>query len=207
MLCRVNETERKSGEVTSASGLRPDRTTQTAPDREALYAELQPLVRRLIRQYGTSLDLRQDLASEIYCRFCNLLAAYDPESGVPLRPYLIRTLPAAVYSYMRVQWRLQTREVHILPELDEGPVFGEQDPTPEWDQALWLQGAVDALPAAIAQLPQRQRQVVVWRYYESRTFEEIAEELGVQPATARSLLRHGIHQLRRKMTLIGDARG
>src|SRR5947207_2285808 len=39
------------------------------PEREALFADFQPLVRRLIRQYGDTYELRQDLEGEIYCRF------------------------------------------------------------------------------------------------------------------------------------------
>src|ERR1051326_1263849 len=56
-------------------------------DREALYPEFTPLVRRLLRQYGQDAELRKDLEGEIYCRFCALLDAFDPERGVPLRPY------------------------------------------------------------------------------------------------------------------------
>src|SRR5947209_20458060 len=66
--------------------------------RDGLYAEFQPLVRRLIRQYGgDNAELREDLAGEIYYRFCQLLEVYDPERGVPLRPYLVRQLTASVY--------------------------------------------------------------------------------------------------------------
>src|SRR5207244_4443409 len=59
---------------------------------DALYAEFQPLVWRLIRQYGDDADLREDLIGEIYARFRTVLAAYDPHRGVPLRPYLVRQL-------------------------------------------------------------------------------------------------------------------
>src|SRR5690242_4817093 len=51
---------------------------QDTVDREALFAEFQPLVSRLIRQYAQNADQREDLRGEIYCRFCELLAAYDP---------------------------------------------------------------------------------------------------------------------------------
>ena len=56
-----------------------------------------------------------------------------------------------------------------------------------------------ALPAAIAGLSERQRQMVIWRYYEDRSFEEIAGLLQTQPATVRSLLRHALANLRRRM--------
>lgn len=170
------------------------------PERETLYRDFQPLVRRLIRQYGEDPELRQDLAGEIYCRFCNLLDAYDPSRGIPLRAYMVRTLTASVYTYSRSQWRRQHREISL--EAESGttePVVSLTDPSRQWDKALMTQEVLNTLPEAISQLPLRQRQVVIWRYYESRSFEEIAEMLHIRPATARSLLRHGLNNLRRKV--------
>jgi len=169
------------------------------PEREKLYAEFQPLVQRLIRQYGENAELRQDLAGEIYCRFCNLLDAYDPARGIPLRPYLVRMLSASVYTYTRSHWRLQQREIFVEAEVAETDAAHSVDPTHQWDHELMTQDVLKALPEAIAQLPLRQRQVVIWRYYEGRSFEEIAEMLDIRPATARSLLRHGLNNLRRQM--------
>ena len=73
------------------------------------------------------------------------------------------------------------------------------DPTPDWDHSLVLQGVRNSLPEAIQSLPKRQRNVVIWRYYEERSYEEIASLLGVQVSTARSLLRHGLNRLRRQV--------
>src|ERR1051325_8723244 len=67
--------------------------------REELFREMQPLVRRLIQRFGEDAEMRRDLEGEIYYRFCLLLDAFDPERGVPLRPYLIRQLTASVYTY------------------------------------------------------------------------------------------------------------
>jgi RNA polymerase sigma factor (sigma-70 family) len=170
-----------------------------------LFAEFQPLVRRLIRQYGEDPELRQDLVGEIYCRFRALVEAYDPTRGVPLRPYLVHTLPASIYTFTRSQWRRQQREVALETGdgmLAEGlPVL---DPTPEWGQQLMLEQALREMPHAIAGLPLRQRQVVIGRYYEALSFEEIALRMRVRPATARSLLRHGLNNLRRTLD-VGEA--
>lgn len=190
--CRVGWSERPS--ASAARGAR-------YPERETLFADFQPLVRRLIRQYGEDPELRQDLAGEIYCRFCNLVDAYDPSRGIPLRAYIVRTLTASVYTYSRSQWRRQHREVSL--EADNGTVEPAEsflDPSSQWDSALMTQEVLNTLPESIAQLPLRQRQVVIWRYYESRSFEEIAEMLQIRPATARSLLRHGLNNLRRKVS-------
>jgi RNA polymerase sigma factor (sigma-70 family) len=165
-------------------------------ERENLYAEIQPLVQRLIRQYGQDREMQQDLRGEIFRRFCTLLEEYDPARGVPLRPYLIRKLTASVYTYARSQWQRRQREVSLespLPARTPEP----WDVTRDWDQTLVLREMLKELPAAVSTLSARQRYVVVARFYEGHSFAEIAETLQVCPATARSLLRHGIRHLRR----------
>jgi len=168
-------------------------------ERDTLYAEFRPLVKSLIRKYGDDPESRSDLEGEIYCAFCDLLAVYDPGRGVPLKAYLVRQLTTTVYTAARRRWRRSRREVNA-----EG--FGEDvapsngppaDPSVQWDDDMLMRQIGGLLPGALARLPQRQRQVVIWRYYEHRPFEEIAEALGgVQVATARSLLRHGLNSLR-----------
>ena len=48
-------------------------------------------------------------------------------------------------------------------------------------------------------MPHRQRLVLVWRYYDERSYEEIAAQLQIKPATARSLLRHAVAALRQNL--------
>lgn len=179
----------------------------TDTERDALYAELRPLVRRLTRQYGDTYEMRQDLEGEIYCRFCELLRNFDPRRGVPLKAYIVRQLISSVYTYARSHWRRRRREVSLEQEVDlnEQPASGTS--SLEWDQELVKQEIIKALPEAIAGLPHRQRQVVIWRFYELRSYEDIAEILGVRPATVRSLMRHGLNNLRRHVNLSRLATG
>ncbi len=175
------------------------RAAEVKFDRESLYAEFRPLVRRLVRQYGDTPELRQELTGEIYWRFCALLDAYDPGRGIPLRPYLVRQLTASIYSYARTGWNLRKREV----SLETGIARFERDLTDdscrEWDDKLVIDQTAKALPAAISRLSPRQRKVVIWRYMEQRSFAEIAGLLNVQESTARSLLRHGLMTLRKQI--------
>jgi RNA polymerase sigma factor (sigma-70 family) len=168
-------------------------------DRESLYAEFAPLVKRLLRQYGSDAELRQDLAGEIYYRFCGLVEAFDPERGVPLRPYLVRQLTACIYTYVRSQWTRQKREAYLGQWEAHKATEPSYDPTGSWIADLSQQQVLQSLPHAIAQLPERQRRVVCWRYFDELPFEEIAGILGITPATVRSLLRHGLNNLRKKM--------
>src|SRR5439155_10608486 len=115
-------------------------------DREGFYAEFQPLVRRLTRQYGDTAECRQDLAGEIYCRFCALLDVYDPSRGIPLRPYLVRQLTASIYTYARHGWVRRRREVSYEEKAAVSEPVRPEDPTPEWDQKLNTESVLKRLP-------------------------------------------------------------
>lgn len=188
-------------------------TTDRAPteeqpeEREALFAEMQPLVRRLLRQYGDDPELRQDLPGEIFRRFCMALDAYDPGRGVPLRPYLVCNLNSSIYTYVRSQWRRRKREVNLDPELEVTERLAVDNSHQQWINDVMTQEAVKILPEAIGRLSPRQRAVVVGRFFEARSFEEIAESMQICPATARSLLRHGLNNLRRHFARAGWTKG
>src|SRR5262245_34947878 len=100
-------------------------------ERDALFQELQPLVARLIRQYGDDPDLRQELPAGIYCRFCRLVEHFDPSRGTPVKAYLVRTLPAAVYTFARAYWRRCRRESSLSPEVESELLATAADPSQE----------------------------------------------------------------------------
>lgn len=170
----------------------------TEIDREALYQQFQPLIAALIRRYGKDAELRLDLRGEIYYHFSCLVDAYDPQRGIPLVAYLTRMLSQRVFNYVRDYWRTEFRhqltDVEFLEETNAGTT-GPEDCL----ERMAAEEVTSALPAAIGLLPYRQRLVLVWRYYDGRSFAEIAEELQVKEATVRSLLRHGVNALRKRM--------
>jgi RNA polymerase sigma factor (sigma-70 family) len=196
--------ELESPELPIGPSVRPAEVNQSLPefslaDREELFASLQPLVRRLIRQYGADPELRADLPGEIYTRFCDFLGMYDPTRGIPLKPYLINKLSASVYTYVRSQWRREKREVEYSPEIGSETSPGPAILSAERERELMLADVIRVLPEVIQLVAPRQRQVVIARFYEGRSFDDIAEQLNVRPATARSLLRHGLNRMRQHL--------
>lgn len=168
--------------------------------RDELFSQFQPLVRRLVNQYaGKDQEMRQDLQGEIYYRFSLLLDQYEPERGVPLRAYLVRQLTYSVYVFARHHWRNASRETNLDDVMQIGEPGELIDPTTQWIEKLNLQKIIKSLPEAILQLPTRQRQIIIWRYYDMLSYEEIALTLNIRVSTARSLLRHGLNNLRRIM--------
>jgi RNA polymerase sigma factor (sigma-70 family) len=57
-------------------------------------------------------------------------------------------------------------------------------------------GSDAAIRAALLGLPYRQRAAIVLRYFEDLSEQRVAELLGCQPGTVKSLLSRGIASLR-----------
>jgi len=114
----------------------------------------------------------RELAKHLEAVLRAALAVYEPGLGIPLRPYLVRTLAAAAYAHNQA-YRGAGR--------------------------ARASNAVLSLPAAMARLPHRQRQAATWRYYDGASVEEIGNRLKVRPATVRSLLRLALGRLRQDL--------
>jgi RNA polymerase sigma-70 factor (sigma-E family) len=86
-------------------------------------------------------------------------------------------------------WRRRRREL-LTSDLPETP-----GPDPALDR---VDAAADAVRvwAALAELPPRQRAVIVLRYYERLSDAEIAAALGVTRGTVRSQAARGLDKLR-----------
>lgn len=58
---------------------------------------------------------------------------------------------------------------------------------------------IEELVAGLAELPDKQRSVLVLKFYRDKTFREIGALLGISENTAASCFRYGIEKLRRVM--------
>ena len=87
-------------------------------------------------------------------------------------------------------WRDSRRQ----RELEAADLAGISSPSPA--QELDAKSRRDRIEAAIARLPYEQRELVVLRDVEGRSYEEIAETTGLNPGTLKSRLNRGRGQLR-----------
>ena len=67
------------------------------------------------------------------------------------------------------------------------------DASPLVDAVLVRQDMLNALAAAVEELPERQRAVVVMHRYQEMTYEQIAETLGSTPQAVKSMLFRRAH--------------
>ncbi|MEV0824321.1 SigE family RNA polymerase sigma factor [Nonomuraea rubra] len=119
-------------------------------------------------------DLVQEALLRLRAAWPRLRAKESPESYV-------RTTMARLHLSV---WRLRRREL-LTWDLPEG---AHQDTLPRGDErTLWL---------ALADLPRKQRAVLVLRYYEQLSDAEIAVVLGISRGTVRSQASRALDKLR-----------
>ncbi|MBN6054425.1 SigE family RNA polymerase sigma factor [Nonomuraea sp. RK-328] len=129
----------------------------------------------LCRDWATAEDLLQTALARAWLAWRRVGEAPDP--------YVYRILANTHASWWRRRWR------------GEVPT-GEPPEHAAADDAFRGLGDRDALRAALAALPPRQRAVIVLRYFEDLPDEEIAAVLGCSVATVRSQASRALAKLR-----------
>lgn len=117
----------------------------------------------------------EELAHDAFVRVFGRIGSIDDP------PAYLRT---TLVNLCRDHGRRRTRTDALpVPRGEDHP----EPPLPPDGSPVW---------AALQGLPHRQRAALALRYYLDRPTEEIAETLGVRPATVRSLLHRGLTTLK-----------
>ncbi len=102
--------------------------------------------------------------------------------------------------------RMRRKKGKSLVSLDDLEEQGALLPGPVGPSALELVVASDlarAVAAAVAELPDEQREVIVLKEYQGLTFVEIAEVLSLPTSTVKTRLYRGLGQLRERLSSQG----
>ncbi len=90
-------------------------------------------------------------------------------------------------------WHRETPTTDLMVGAEKSRVSGQlPDRHEQIDDRLWLM-------AALAQLPLRQRQAVVLRYFDDLSVDAVAEIMGSSPGTVKSQTAKGLAKLRAAM--------
>lgn len=126
-------------------------------------------------------DLTEDAFVYCYRRY----ADYDPEKSA-LSTWLYLIVNSRIKNYYR-----DRKEAVDLEEL--APVLA--DDAPKMEQVVYLQQLRDMLAGALQTLPERQREIVVQRYFGQKSTAEIAEKLGLSEGNVRVLLSRALRKM------------
>ena len=158
----------------------------SAGDRlEALYLCHGPEALRLAYLLTGDRELAEDLAQEAFVRVARRLTGLRNADSVWW--YLRRTVVNLANSHLR---RRRVERAHVSRLVNSAAAAGVSTPDMVTKQAV---------RDAIAQLPARQRAVVVLRYYEDLTDQQIASVLGCPVGSVKSSLHRAAAILRQHL--------
>ena len=165
---------------------------------------VQPLEARLLRQAMAlcrDQDLAQDLASETLIEAWRSLDRYHETCRLSTWLYAI-----LLHRYQKSIRRARRRPIPFawLPLVDAKTNEAMQDnlpaPGPAPAGAMAQQELAGELRRAIARLPPKHRDVILLRFFEDASLNEMAAVLGCSVGTVKSRLHHALDKLR-KMNL------
>ncbi|MDQ7793268.1 MAG: RNA polymerase sigma factor [bacterium] len=160
-------------------------------DPETIVREHQHAVYNLARRLTGSADTAGEITQEAFLRLLGMLARGRNPGGT--RSYLYRT----VLNLCADRWRRLGRETLLDGELPAGVTA-----QPEW-QAAHRELAGD-VRRAVSELPLLYRQVVILRYYQELSYEEIARVLGWPLSLVRNRLYRARQRLRDRLDGEGE---
>jgi RNA polymerase sigma-70 factor (ECF subfamily) len=148
-----------------------------------------PLLGYLYRLVGGDRQLAEDLVQET---LLHVLRQRTYQAGRPFKPWLYMIATNLVRDYfksaaVRTSWRSDSAEEALLQ-------LSDSEPSPEERALAAEQGS--EVRAALAQLREEYRVVVVLRFYQGFSLQEIAETLHIPLGTVKSRLSVGVHRLR-----------
>jgi RNA polymerase sigma-70 factor (ECF subfamily) len=133
--------------------------------------------------YGRALGLSHAEAEDVLQEtFVALMQLAQPPAK--LEHYCVRSFRNRALNYRRSLWRRLTRELESLRWFERSP-----EESPAERQAMHC----------LAELPMEQREVIVLKIWQQRTFEEIGELLDISPNTAAGRYRYGLQKMKSRL--------
>lgn len=137
------------------------------------------LITRTCCLYLGDRDLAEDAAQETFLRAWKSMAQFEGRNNATPKSWLVRIAINTCKNIRRTAWFRRT-DRSVTPE--ELPL-----PAAEEDRTLLL---------TVQSLPDRQREVVILRYYHGMSLDETARTLGLSRSTAFHRLQKALKSLR-----------
>ena len=166
-------------------------------DAEALGEIYRLYVRRvfgLCRYMLESRESAEDVTSEVFLKLQRAIASYD--GSIPFPRWLLRVAGNQCIDALRRRKRGQQVIVEAAEEVAVIEAVGSE-PSPL--SAVLSREERAQVREAIAHLPENYRLPLVMRYYGELSYDEIAQQLGLQRNYVAALLFRAKQELRRKL--------
>lgn len=152
-----------------------------------LFGHFAPRVKAFLMKSGASPELAEECTQEVMTTLWRKAHMFDPAKA---------SVSTWIFTVAR------NRKIDILrkerrPEPEDLPWGPEAEP--EQGEAMVLQQETRKLGQAIADLPDKQKDLILKAYYGELSHSEIAEQTGLPLGTIKSRIRLALDRLRRQM--------
>lgn len=159
---------------------------------EELYRGYHSKVARYISAHVQNAHDREDLLQQVFLNAISALDSYDPSRSA-VGTWLYTVTRNTVIDYYR------KKEHEPVPtELDELDLFPAES-----EEKTLTSETLEALASALEKLPQRERNIIIYRFYYGISAKETAEKVGVSYSNVRFLQYSALKKLRRLLEETG----
>lgn len=152
-----------------------------------LFAHFAPRVKGFLMKSGASSDLAEDVSQEVMATLWRKAHMFDARKA-SVSTWIFTIARNRRIDVLRKQRRPEPEELTWGPEAE-----------PDQADTIALQQETDILSKALAELPEKQKDLILKAYYGELTHSEIAEQTGLPLGTIKSRLRLALDRLRHQM--------
>jgi RNA polymerase sigma-70 factor (ECF subfamily) len=153
-----------------------------------LYSRYADDVRRFVQSIVRDRHEAEDITHDVFVKLIRAIQKYE-EREVPFAAWIMRVARNAALDHVRSRRQIPVEEVWISED----------------DRDRTSSECTQALKAALAELPESQREVLVLRHIGGLSPTEIAERLGKTEASIQGLHHRGRAALKRSLRELGVA--
>jgi len=150
-----------------------------------------PMVLRICMAYGDCTDHAEDLFQKSWIRAFEKRGSYRGDGS--FEGWLSRLVNNVCIGDFRAEGVRQDI-LERLEEEDLGEDLSWRPPDPL--EEVEEEDSRGALIRALGDLPRREREAICFKVIEGKAPQEVADIMGIEKATVRSNIRHGIKRLR-----------
>lgn len=153
-----------------------------------LYDEYQPAIYRFIYLKVSNREEAEDLTHHVFLSAWQHIGTFE-EQGIPFSSWLYRIARNRVIDYYRTN--KHTQELDAFPE----EVFA--DLSHDTHESLHKKDLLQRVHTSLTKLPQDQHDIILFRYVQELSYDEIARIMKKNPATVRVLQHRAVAKLKK----------
>jgi RNA polymerase sigma-70 factor (ECF subfamily) len=153
-----------------------------------------PQVYNFLYRMTQNADTSEEIAQEAFVKAFRNIKSFDRSR--PFRPWILRIASNAAVSELRKQSKIVS-----LNALEEDGAWSEADHQKDEDIVVSLERKLsnEEVMKAMEQLDVKYRQVLLLRYQQELSYEEIAQALEIPLNTVRTWIKRGLEKLKNEV--------